>query len=195
MGPAAMRLSPRRSPGLAVILTGLLAAAGCSSALAPAALPAKSPTLSAASPSPSPSPAARQQVISSYLAYWSAGAAAERSGDPARARAILAPYTSGAYIGSMIKGMRPYWRKHEVAWGHREDRILKVSIATGKNGQMAAIVVDCQNASHSGIARDGKLLPATRGPAHAKLYASMTLGSGGHWRVANITFVGNSCKA
>ncbi len=185
----------RLAIALAVLLLALVVG-GCSSGGGTVSLPPKAtPTGTAASPSPSPSPtSARQAVIAAYLAYWTAGSQAERSGNATRARAILAPYVTASYLQYMISSMRPFWRRHEVAWGRNVEHIKKVTIATSTKGTKAAIVVDCQDASHSGLANasTGKVIRSTLGPKHANLYASMGLVNG-RWRVAHITFVGNSC--
>jgi hypothetical protein len=203
LGPAAawFRLAPGRgiTPRLAIAAVAFLAAlvlGACSSGGSTVNLPPKAtPSGTAASPSLSPSPtSARQAAIAAYLGFWTAGSQAERTANAARARAILAPYVTTSYLKYMISSMRPYWRRHEVAWGRNIEHIKKVSIVTSTNGSKAAIVIDCQDASHSGLAsaRTGKVIRSTLGPRHADLYASMALVSG-RWRVAHITFVGNSC--
>jgi len=202
VGPAApwFRLLQAQGPACrlaaAVLLTVVLAA--CSSGgnvnLPPKATPSSAAATSQpGSPSPSPT-SARQAVVAAYLGFWTAGSQAERAGNAAQARAILAPYVTASYLKYMISGMRPYWRRHEVAWGRNIEHIKKVSVVTSTNGSKAAIVVDCQDASHSGLAsaRTGKVIRSTLGPRHANLYASMALVSG-RWRVAHIMFVGNSC--
>src|SRR5262245_43708451 len=76
---SAVSASSRRPAGLAMIVTALtaLVASACSGAPPRANLPTNSPEPTTAAPSsPSPTPNMRQQVISSYLAYWKAGAAA-----------------------------------------------------------------------------------------------------------------------
>jgi hypothetical protein len=190
--------------GLVVALMTLTIGA-CSSGPPSAHLPPKATQTSApspASPSPaSPSPNAAsaptaKAAVTAYLALWPAGDRAEQAGEATQARAILASVATPAYIQVMVHGMAPFWRRHEVARGHMVDHITAAHVFTGTDGNLAAVVVDCQNASHHQVARirSGHLVPVpgSRGPAHARLYASLTY-SHGRWLVQNITFTGNRC--
>jgi hypothetical protein len=179
--------------GLAALIS---LAAACSSAQPNVPLPSRASQVSAPSPV-SPAPAAtsaRAAAIAAYLAIWPAGDRAERSGSAASARAILAPYATAAYIGFMVSGMAGYWQRHEVARGHMVDHVMQAVVLTGRGGRQAAIVVDCQDASHHWLASgsSGQVIPGTSGPSRAKLNASMAL-AGGRWVVGNITFTGNTC--
>jgi hypothetical protein len=186
---------------LVAILVGWLAA-GCASQphvhLPPKAASSTSASSPATPPSPSatvtPQAAGRQAAIAAYLAIWPAGDRAERSGTPARAKAILAPYTTAAYAQFMVAGMRRYWRHHEVATGAMKDHIEQATVRTGRGGQRAALIVDCQDAHGHALkdARTGHVIAGSRGPRHAKLYASLTW-TGGRWQVIHITFAGNTC--
>jgi hypothetical protein len=174
-------------------------AAGCSARQPAADLPRKTPHASAAAldPSPAPTPAAvaeRQGVIAAYLAIWAAGDRAERSMSAAAAQAILGPYTTAAYARSMVAGMSGYWARHELARGRMIDHVTRVALLTGRGGRRAAIVVDCQDASHHHLvsAGTGRIIPGSRGPSQAGLQASLTHANG-RWQVGNITFTGNSC--
>jgi len=181
--------------GVAVLdlIAAAPAVAACAASAPAAHLPPK-PSAQATTPAPTPTASTppRQAALAAYRAFWTAGARAERSGNPRQAAAILAPYTTPAWRKVMIAGMRPVWRRHQVAWGHNTEHILHLAIATGPAGPQTAIITDCQDASHSGLAHHGKLLRSTLGPRHARLYASLGL-TGGHWRVAHITFAGNNC--
>jgi len=76
------------------------------------------------------------------------------------------------------------------------DHVTAARVLTSTGGNPAAVVVDCQDASHHQVARARGghvvLVPGSRGPAHARLYASLTY-SDGRWLVQNITFTGNQC--
>lgn len=181
--------------GLAVLLMGLVACSSQPSASLPPKAPHTSTPSRAAASSAAPSPAsARQAVIAAYLAIWPAGDRAERTGSTDAALSVLGPYTTAAYARTMVAGMQPYWQHHQTARGHMSDHVLKVAVLTGHGGHQAAIVTDCQDATHHYLAsaRTGKPVPGTRGPAHASLTATMAHANG-RWRVAGITFTGKSC--
>lgn len=173
----------------AVLVTAALMLAACSGG-ANVTLPGKT-TPPAVPPSPpSPAPSGGAAVQAAYVASWAASDQAERSGNAARARAILAPYVTPADISTAVAGMSPYWARHEVAWGYVTPHITAVRLY----GRYAA-VADCQDASRHALAdaRTGRVIAGTYGSPHAELYASLTLGGDGRWRVGHITFMGTSC--
>jgi hypothetical protein len=136
----------------------------------------------------------RQEVIDAYLAFWSASSEAENAGDAAAARAILAPYVAPSYIGYMITGMQSAWAKDEVSWGAGVEHIQSVTVGTLNSGEQTAVVKDCQDDSHDGLAnvRTGGLVPGTLGSADQELYASLSL-INGRWLIEQVTFVGDTC--
>jgi hypothetical protein len=180
---------------LVVVLLAILAAlasGACSSGGSTVNLPAKAtPTGTAAAPTPSPTAtSARQAVIAAEMAIWQAGDRAERSGSAVQARAILSPYATPTYIRFMIAAMRPFWQRHELAWGRDIEHVKTVTIY-GRT----AFVLDCQDASHHSLARasTGNVISSTYGPAHAKLDVMLVRG-GQRWRVNKIEFMGSSCR-
>lgn len=193
--------------GVAVILPAVLGVAltACGGQqpvkLPPKASPAAA-TSAAATPSPAASPSTsppaghtKAAAAAAYLASWPAASQAERAGSAARARKILAGHFTPSYATYVISRMRPDWRKHEVAWGQVVVHIKKVSVFKSRHGgKWAAVVVDCQDASHAGLARasTGKVISSTLGSRHEEMYASLGY-EAGRWLIANIEYVGSSC--
>jgi hypothetical protein len=174
----------------AAVTAAVAALAGCGGApevkLPQNSHPAVSPSASV-SATPTVSPGAA--VSAAYQASWVASDKAEQSGKTSAARRILGPYLTGSYLSTVLSRLPAYWAKHEVARGHMTDHLKRVYV----HGS-TAVVVDCQDASHHLLVRagSGKPVPGTRGPAHARLYATLVQ-SGGTWRVSSITFTGSSC--
>ena len=185
--------------GLVVALIALGLGA-CSSGPSSAQLPPKATQTSAPSPaSPTPSAASaptRKAAIAAYLAMWPAGDQAERTGTARQARTILAPVATPSYIRVLLAGMAPFWRHHEIARGHVVDHIQSATVLTGQDGQFAAIVVDCQDASHRELVsvRGGhtRVIPHSSGRRQIKFNASLAYRHG-RWLVDNVTFEGNKC--
>jgi hypothetical protein len=125
--------------------------------------------------------------VTAYLALWPAHQRAERSGSRAKAQAILARYATGPYARALVAEMRGAWRRHEVAVGHVTDHILHAGVGSSRTGQPIAIIADCQNAVHYGLAHRGRqrIIAGTSGPRHIYLSASLTF-TGGRWRVRSI---------
>jgi len=195
----------RRARAAATAITASTAAvvavagAGCGGAQPPVALPARATAAAApasVTPAASPSPVTgtRQGAIAAYMSIWPAGDRAEQSGSAARARAILAPYATASYARFMVGGMRGFWRRHQLATGYMTDHVMRAAVATSRRGQQAAIIVDCQDAQHHQLtqAATGRIIPGTRGPRRARLYAALTF-SGDRWLVNQITYVSGTC--
>ncbi len=179
----------------AAALTAAASLAACGAGIRPVSLPAKQSSSAAAAPAPRPAVprSPRQTVIAAYLAFWPASSRAEKAGNAAAARTILAAYADPNYISYMITGMQAAWAKHEVSWGASVEHIQSVTLGVIK-GEQTALVKDCQDDSHDGLAdaKTGDLLPGTVGSAQQELYASLSL-INGRWLVEQVTFVGDTC--
>jgi len=176
-------------------LTIVAALAACGGSAPSVRLPSKKSSPSAAaSPSDAPAAAAKQAVIDAYLAFWPVSDQAEKAGNATAARAILAPYVDPNYVSFIISGMQSAWARGEVNWGASVEHIQSVTVATLNSGVRTAVVRDCQDDSHDGLAsaQTGALLPGTLGPAHQQLYASLSL-INGRWLIEQITSVGDTC--
>jgi hypothetical protein len=180
-----------RAAGLAI--TASLAACGASTP-AVSLPPKQSSGPAAVSPSAAAATSAKQAVINAYLAFWPVSDQAEKAGNAAGAQAILAPYVAPNYISFMISGMQSAWAKEEVNWGSSVEHIQSVIVATLNSGAQTAVVRDCQDDSHDGLAsaQTGVLVAGTLGPAHQELYASLSLVNG-HWLIDQVTSVGDTC--
>ncbi len=176
-------------------LTAIGSLAACGASAAPVSLPPKQSSAQTDTVSPSAArSSSKQAVIDAYMGFWHASNQADKTGNAARARAILAPYVASTYISYMITGMQSAWAKGEVSSGTSVEHIQSVVVATLESGEQTAVVRDCQDDSHSGLAsaQTGALLPGTEGSAEQELYTSMGLVNG-HWLIEQVTFVGDTC--
>jgi hypothetical protein len=176
-------------------LTVVASLAACGGRTPYVNLPSKQSSAPAgASRSVAPATSAKQAVIDAYLAFWRASSLAENTDSATRAQAILAPYVISTYIKFMISGMQSAWAKGQVTWGASVEHIQSATVATLNSGEQTAVVRDCQDDSHSGLAnaQTGALVPGTLGSAEQELYTSMGLVNG-HWLIEQVTFVGDTC--
>jgi predicted small lipoprotein YifL len=176
-------------------LTTIASLAACGANGTLVSLPPMQSSAPAATASASAAPtSAKQAVIDAYMAFWRASSQADKTDSPTRAQADLAPYVTSTYISFMISGMKSAWAKGEVSWGTSVEHIQSVIVATLSSGEQTAVVRDCQDDSHSGLANDltGALVPGTLGSAEQELYTSMGLVNG-HWLIEQVTFVGETC--
>jgi predicted small lipoprotein YifL len=176
-------------------LTAAASLAACGASTPSVSLPPKQSSAPAAAAASSVAPtSAKQAVIDAYLAFWPASSQAEKTGSATKAQVVLAPYVASTYIGYMISGMQSAWAKGEVGWGTSVEHIESVIVATLNSGEQTAVVRDCQDDSHSGLAsaQTGALVPGTLGSAEQELYTSLGLVNG-HWLIEQVTFVGDTC--
>lgn len=167
--------------------------AACTGAPAAVKLPARPSPADPGASSASPSLSAQAQVTAAWKAFWAAGIAADRTRNAAKAEAILAATTAKSYITKVVAGMQADWAMGEVTWGRPVEHILRVSVVT-VGGSRQAFVLDCQDASHTGLEKAGKHVAGTSGAAHSELYGTLGL-VGGQWKVGTVTFVGTGCTA
>jgi hypothetical protein len=113
-----------------------------------------------------------------------------------QARAILASVATPSEVRVLLANFAPFWRRHEIARGHVTNHIQSATVLTGRNGQLAAVVVACQDASHRELAstRGGhvRAIPHSSGQKQIKFSASLAY-SRGRWLVDHITFEGDKC--
>jgi hypothetical protein len=168
-----------------------LAAAGCGGHAASVALPRKAGTalaapVSAAGPPHTP----RQAVAAAYGGYWRAYAAAMSSLRPARAAAILAPYSTRSGIPQLIRTLQAVWAANDTAYGGAVTHVKGVLI-TGQR----AILHDCLDLSHFGVLNrtTSRIVPDSFGLPNQDYYISLVR-SGGRWRVSNMQPVEVPCE-
>jgi hypothetical protein len=145
LGRQVAALLPRVPAALLLaVLTAVLA--GCGARAADVALPAK-PGHARQVDARASAPTGRDQVVAAYEGYWRATSAALASGDPAKARAIMAGYVPGGAIPALVRGLKAIWRRDEIGYGSPVFHILSVKITGGA----AAAVHDCVDLSHAGF--------------------------------------------
>jgi hypothetical protein len=183
------RSASRAGFGLAALLVGALAAAGCA-AQARVDLPRKSGSLAAPAALTSPALTDRQRVIAAYSGYWQAYAAAMSSQNAARARAILAPYDQPSAISQAIRADQLVWAAHETAYGTAATHVLSVHVS-GRS----ALVHDCLDLSHFGATdtRTWRVVPDSFGLPRLNFYVTLSL-SRGRWLVSDMQPVVVPCK-
>lgn len=189
------RCRPALLSGGAAGLAAAASVTACGASAPHVNLPPKQPSSpTRAAPSVAAAKSAKQAVISAYLSFWPASDQAEKAGNATAARAILARYVDPNYIGYMISGMQSAWSKNEINWGASVEHIQSVTVATLNSGGQDAVVKDCQDDSHDGLAsrQTGALVPGTLGSAHQELYSSLSLVNG-QWLIEQVTFVGSTC--
>jgi hypothetical protein len=158
-----------------------LAVAACG-AQPDVALPAKGP---ASAPVPSAALAggpvsAAGQVAAAYTGYWQALGQALDAQNPARARAILAPYVAPTMIPSVISGFKTEWARGEVQYGGPVPHILSVRVSAGR-----AAVHDCADFSNAGVqsASTGQVIGGLGNP-RVNMISTLVLARG-RWLVSN----------
>jgi hypothetical protein len=166
-----------------------LAVAACG-AQPDVALPAKGP---ASAPVPSAALAAGPvsaagQVVAAYTGYWQALGQALDAQNPARARAILAPYAAPTMIPSLIGGFRTEWARGEVQYGGPVPHILSVRVSGGR-----AAVHDCADFSNAGVqsASTGQVIGGLGNP-RVNMISTLVL-TRGRWLVSNQVPVVSPC--
>lgn len=177
--------APRRS---ARVLAGsllLAALAGCNHGSGVQLSPLSS-TLPNASSSPSPTEEAA--VLGQYRTFWSSLTAVSRM--PAGAReAALARYTVDPELRSLLAGMLATDRRGEVYYGADVPRASQASIAADG---LTAVVNDCQDSTHSGVATRAGGQPLTAGVARNHVVVTMKKAAG-LWKVAFVAYTKTPC--
>lgn len=171
----------------AVICGGL--ATGCTGSASGVAQPFTPPPSATSSPSPSTTASARTLVLTQYGAFWShltvvsEAAAAER-------RQMLSAFATNPALGSLLKGMATADRKGQVFYGQDipRPRLLRFSDQQG-----VAVVDDCQDSSHSGIADKSTGRHLTVGVSRNHAVVTMHRGDDGQWRVAFVSYTRTKC--
>ncbi len=104
---------------------------------------------------------------------------------------MLAPYVAEPYLGHLLAGMARYRVRNETAWGHVVPHITEVTVNGG-----GALVRDCQDDSHAGLAdsRTGAVLPHSAGSAQTNIVATLTRGSDGRWRMTALEQLDAPCE-
>jgi hypothetical protein len=193
-GPKAKRSAPRLLPTAVAFVACALLVAGCSSSGSSPQLgdPASStPAVTTPTTSAPPQPTMRAQVLAQYQGFWSHLTAASRA-PAAQRRAILQPYAANPELKSLLAGIARDRTKGRVFYGAP---VIHATVSLPAGVPRTAVVRDCQDATHTGDQdlKTGRRL--TKGTPHTLVVSTLHSASGGHWRVAFVTFPKRSCSA
>lgn len=184
------RRTRRVVQALASVASASLLLAGCSSS-SPNSINVTPPGASL-SPSPSVAPTSSSDestILAQYRSFWRELSSASTAAASARPT-MLASYATDPALKSLIDGMRTADTRGEIFYGTNQPRprIAQISIARG-----VALVDDCQDSSHAGIARKSTGKRITVGVARNHVVVTMHRAADTKWRVAFITYPKTSC--
>jgi hypothetical protein len=176
----------------ALAVAGLAGLAGCSlqgQKAAKVALPGKPARADLAGAKAAPA-SPRALVVAAYEGYWHATSEALASRNPARAKAILADYVPAHAIPALVRGLKGFWRRHQVGFGSPIFHVMKVKITMHRT----AAVHDCLDLSHVGF-QDEKTGQVVGGFGQSHDFVITTLAlEHGRWLVTGAIAVVQPCK-
>jgi hypothetical protein len=198
-----------RPAGVAVVGGGV--AAGLLPALAACAVhpitsaapsPSPSPLLGQAdpvqttgSPAPRPAepraaagPAQRDTALAAYTRFWAV--ASELDSHPRdRWRSLLAAVAGDPLLSAVLSGL-----DGEAALGHRQyGQVIPRPRLIATTPKRVSIL-DCQDASRSGLVDTDTGLPVSVGAARTPLSAVVAAGRDGRWRVVQARYLPGTCQ-
>ena len=165
----------------------LLALAGCNDAND---ITVHNPATSSPTASPTPTGMSEQEaVLGQYRKFWSSLTPISRM-PAAKRRPSLAPFTMDPELKSLIAGMASSDRKGQVFYGADLPRATEASVSPDG---LTAVVDDCQDSSHAGLAlrRTGQRL--TVGVVRNHVVVTMKKAHGGLWKVYFVSHSKTSC--
>jgi len=180
--------APARAMAWFVAFAALVAGVvGCGGS-EPAAHPSSSPVATSAPTSPPSSPSVRQTILAQYAAFWAQLTPVSEAPGGTR-KAMLAPYAADPELSSLLRGMANADSKGQVFYGRNRPRpkVTQLSVSRG-----VAVVDDCQDSSHAGIANRSTHHPITVGVARNHVVVTMHL-VGGMWRVVFVSYTRTKC--
>jgi hypothetical protein len=144
---------------------------------------------SATTVSPTPSATGEQgAILSQYRLFWSSLTPVSRMA-PAARRAELAKFTVDPELKSLVAGMSATDRKGQVYYG--ADRLRATQASISPDGT-TAVVNDCQDSTHSGLASRASGERLTVGVARNHVVVTMKKSSG-VWKVAFVAYTKTPC--
>jgi hypothetical protein len=197
-GPKAKHLAARLLCAALALALSAAVVAGCSSSgsspqlgdptsSTPAATTsAPSPTVSSSSPATG---SVRSQILGQYDAFWKALPGASRASASHR-RALLAKYSANPELTSLLAGMARQDREGKVIYGFDRPHAVVRTLAAS---QGVAVISDCQDSSHSGVARRSSGRHLTVGVKHNHVVSTMHLGRDDVWRVSFVAYPTTPC--
>jgi hypothetical protein len=128
-------------------------------------------------------------VLTQYGAFWSHLTAVSEAAAADR-RQILSAFATNPALNSLLNGMATADRKGQVFYGQDlpRPRLTRLSDQDG-----VAVVDDCQDSSHSGIADKSTGRHLTVGVPRNHVVVTMHRGDDGQWRVAFVSYTRTKC--
>lgn len=141
------------------------------------------------SPSASPTPDEQAELLSQYRKFWLSLTPVSRM-PAAQRRAALAPVAEDPALKSLLAGMQANDRAGEVFYGAHVPHPKPVPISP--DGR-TALVDDCQDSRHTGLADKSSLKPKTQGVARNHVSVTMKRSPGSSWKVAFVAYTKTPC--
>jgi len=175
----------------AVLATQLLACAAC----LPGGASPVSPVSPAAPAPPVVGPAAaadgnagdRAAVAGAYRRFWAVASTVDSQPRPVW-RARLAAVAAEPLLSRMLSGFDA-----QTAAGSRQYGTVVTHPVVVRSDAARASIVDCQDASGSGLLDTATGLPSTVGSARTPVAATLLRGPTGGWRVSEARYLDGSC--
>jgi hypothetical protein len=171
--------------GAVLVLSGC-SGGGHGSAQSASTAPVSPPSTPTSSSPPSD---VRAQVLAQYRAFWQQLTPASRALAAARA-AMLSPYAGDPELASLLRGMAQADSKSQVFYGENLPRpkLLRYSAPQG-----TAVVDDCQDSAHAGVAERRSRRHLTVGVARNHVVVTMHRDASGSWRVVFVSYTRTKC--
>lgn len=180
-----------RTPLVRVVgaLTAVLVAAGCGGGGHGGTAQSASTAPVSATPTPTATALdARVAVLDQYRSFWAELTPASRKPAPQR-RSLLASVAADPELTSLLRGMAAADSKHQVFYGANIPRPTISSISPTRG---VAVVDDCQDSSHAGLAARSTGRKLTIGVDRNHVVATLHL-LAGSWRVVFVSYPRTSC--
>lgn len=191
---AAVPMRLRTGLLIGTVITGLLG--GCTDDAHPVVVRSSPPMTSPASAPPSsvsaPSPAVldeQQRALAQYQRFWSSLTPISKM-LAAQRGARLAAVVINPELSSLVAGMSKNDQQGQVFYGAQvpHPRPLRVTPDGG-----TAVVDDCQDSSHTGLATRTTMTPVTVGVPHNHVVVTMKRASNDLWKIAFVSYTKTPC--
>lgn len=192
--------APRRSAAPRGRHSGLVVGAviacllsGCSAGSTPTAVNAPptavgSPTASRSSTPARAVPDRQALLLAQYRAFWSSLAAVSRMPATKR-RKVLSAVVIDPALRSALANMAELEARGQVLYGRNQPRPTAKISPDG----ITAVVNDCQDSTHAGVATQRTLAPVTVGVARNHVVVTMKKVDGSAWKIAFISYTKTPC--
>lgn len=140
---------------------------------------------------PFPAPAAsardRSAAVVAYLRFWSVASTVDSQPRP-RWRTLLAAVAVEPLLSRVLSGLDA-----QLAGGGRQYGVVRPRPVIVAQTTRSASVVDCQDASGSGVLDIDTGLPRSRGAARTAVSATLLRSPDGTWRVSDARYLDGPC--